>query len=110
MGVSVDWHLSAVQCPSTVDFKLHPESRIAITVDLNKYIALRMSERSDVDVFNLAMYIQSELDSVLFVDGNGEDTVDNLVNVAQAVKRGSAAFYKTISHMSEMTEVVEKVD
>ena len=83
-----------------VSYKVQLDDRIGATDDLIEYLALRMSERSDVDVFNLAVFVQRELDMFIFADGSYPDTIANLARVAFAIKLGGAEFYRAISSAS----------
>ncbi|MGN6210452.1 hypothetical protein [Asticcacaulis sp.] len=87
-----------------IAYKLTPEDRIGATCDVIEYLALRMREPSDVDVFNLAVFVQRELDLFDDSDGNYTQTVDTLAALAFSVKLGSAAFYQAISRLSECFE------
>lgn len=80
-----------------VTYKVEPEDRIGITCDVIEYLALRMRERSDVDVFNLAVFVQRDLDRFMYDHGNYPDTIASLANVAFAIKLGRAEFYQAIS-------------
>jgi hypothetical protein len=82
-------------------YKIEPEDRIGITCDVVEYLALRMPQRSDLDVFNLAGFVQRELDN--FIAGNGcyPDKIERLASIAFAAKLGSAELYQAMSRVSD---------
>lgn len=82
-----------------IAYKVSPEDRIGATCDLIEYLALRMREPSDVDVFNLAVFVQRELDRFTYSDGRYADTVDTLAALAFSIKLGSAEFYRALSRL-----------
>ena len=79
-----------------VSYKVQPEDRIGITCDVVEYLALRMDERSDVDVFNLAIFVEKALQNFLNAHGSYPATINSFASVASAIRRGKAAFYGAI--------------
>ena len=79
-----------------VAYKIEPQDRIGVTFDLIECLALRMRERTDVDVFNLAVFVQFELDEFLSAHGSYPLTIENLAKVAFAIRLGKAEFYRAI--------------
>jgi hypothetical protein len=82
-----------------VAYKLQPEDRIGSTCDVIEYLALRMRERSDIDVFNIAVFVQRELDKFTFGGSSYPETIETLVAVAFAIRQGNAQFYQAISRV-----------
>lgn len=80
-----------------VAYKIEPEERIGVTFDLIESLALRMPDRTDVDVFNLAVFVQRELDTFLRARGSYPLTIESLANVAFAMRLGRPEFYRAIS-------------
>jgi len=79
-----------------VAYKIEPEDRIGLTLDLIECLARSMPARTDDDVFNLAVFVQFELDEFLRAHGSYPLTIENLANVAFAMRLGRPEFYRAI--------------